>query len=137
MRARTMRHFRPLPVLLVLTACGGGSPNPTGPSSSVVSYRHLARDGNDRGQPRRSGSSGADEWADHLDIRGRSTDQPADLPDDRSVAAYVAAGDDHREHGVDTGQYSSRADQHTRPVRLPARVPRHVRERGHRERFAY
>lgn len=34
MRARTMRHFRPLPVLLVLTACGGGSPNPTGPSSS-------------------------------------------------------------------------------------------------------
>jgi hypothetical protein len=34
MRARTMRQFRPLPVLLVLTACGGGSPSPTTPSSS-------------------------------------------------------------------------------------------------------
>ena len=34
MRARTMRQFRPLPVLLLLTACGGGSPSPSGPSSS-------------------------------------------------------------------------------------------------------
>ena len=34
MKARTMRQFRPLPVLLVLTACGGGSPSPTTPSSS-------------------------------------------------------------------------------------------------------
>ena len=34
MRARTMRQFRPLPVLLLLTACGGGSPSPSAPSSS-------------------------------------------------------------------------------------------------------
>lgn len=34
MKARTMRQCWPLPVLLVLTACDGGSSTATGPSSS-------------------------------------------------------------------------------------------------------
>ena len=34
MRARTMHQVWLLPVLLVLTFCGGGSPSPSGPSSS-------------------------------------------------------------------------------------------------------
>ena len=103
MRARTMRQFRPLPVLLLLTACGGGSPSPSGPSSSSFLTGTWSGTVTIAVNPGDPGAPAPTSGPITLDIRGRAADQSADLSDDRSVAARVAASHDHREHGADPG----------------------------------
>ena len=86
-RHSTRAHLIAVASLIVLAGCGDGKP-PTSPSpAGVVSRRHVARHGDDRGRPASQPSSAAID----VDVRGRAAVQSAELRRDHPVGTPVAA----------------------------------------------
>src|SRR5262245_60887794 len=70
--------------------------------ADVVPDGNLVRHGHADGESRRSQRAAGDLGPDSVDLRGRATDQPAVVPNDRAVRSRVAHRDNDRYNRADT-----------------------------------
>ena len=119
-------------VAAALSSCGreGTPTGPSGPTSFLSgTWRGTVTIQVNPGDPE---STGADEWRDDVDVRGRAPNEHAVFARHDPVDAFVADDGHDWNHGPLSRQQPPHPDQHAWGIQFAAWLSRHVRERRDR-----